>query len=156
MRNNGFIRGLAPVMFVSLLLMGMITAGVHAGDSVEPNIFIQEAKDEVLIILDLFPMEKKLAGFDEKDLQEYILRESLRQMFNAGFKNDPKSKLIKIQVVRLAEQDDYGQPDWTSVEEMAHLEITPSFEAGISFKELKNKNITELMKLFTKVEFTGL
>lgn len=79
------------------------------------------------------------------------LAEAALQLVSRLYPDDAKADLVKVDIVYVLERDQYGDPKWDSLQQVAHFEFHKSKALKLA-KSKKDLSAAALEKIFVKYE----
>lgn len=107
---------------------------------------ISSKKDYIYILKDIMPCSLDADSLDNKNFLQYLIL----KIILTGLKTSPQKDLIKTDIVRIKEQDQYGKPRWDTIDRIAHMEVSWK---GLSEVLANDKRLTasDLQKSIVKL-----
>ena len=114
------------------LILATLCAAAAAGAAIpwaswfEKTTTVADKKTYVHILWDAAAQKERIAGKEKRSL----LAEAARQLVLLRYPAGASADAVRVDIVFVAERDEYGNPKWDSLERVAHVELSRKKVAG--------------------------
>jgi hypothetical protein len=140
-----FIISFAPLLTASAATIESCSADFGAKNWTNwfaDSVFIKKKKDYTYVLWDISKSEYTSADQLGEQAIRYVSAKLCKDVIN----QEQASKLVKVDVVKVKEQDQYGKPRWDTVERIAHTEVE-----CLKLRELFSQNSASACEAMSKI-----